>query len=74
MTCRDCYIRCYCFERSMEYPCKDFKPMHKATTKPNKTGENTDTSNYTVKNEASKNGVQSVTRANDYERLSGRND
>lgn len=61
MTCRDCYIRCYCFERSREYPCKDFKPVTKATTKSNKTGKNTDTSNYTVKNEASKNDVQSVT-------------
>lgn len=61
MTCRDCFEWWYCLDRSREYPCKDFKPVHTATTKPNKAGEKINTSNYTGKNKTSKNGVQSVT-------------
>jgi hypothetical protein len=57
MTCKECrWFKC-CFERSRDYPCREFKNNTGATTEQNKRGMNKSKVNYHTENTTPENGV-----------------
>lgn len=64
MTCKNCrWFKC-CFERSRDYPCREFKIDDRTATKPNKGDVNVLKVNYLIKNTTAKNDVVECLKAN----------